>query len=222
MRLNARASELYADILPEVARILDNTITTTQTLESKEDTLNAALDDITRFSDTARVFLDNNADRLERFGTLSTQTLQVLSRYSPTFPCLSQGLVNFAPRMAEAYRGYEHLIVVQTLPNKPRSDDVDHTPRFAEDRAPHCVHLPSPPWSQANPLRQVPNFNDGVDEPTGKGTMRPAPADPLTYQGAPEDVAVLRQLLGEQYGADADSGLGVLLAGPIVAGGGAG
>jgi phospholipid/cholesterol/gamma-HCH transport system substrate-binding protein len=125
--------------------------------------------------------------------------------------------------MAEAYRGYELHIVLETLPNQPRSYDVDDRPRFAEDRGPNCVHLPSPPWSQANPLRQVPDFNDGVDEPTGKVTSRPAPlADPLTYQGAPEDVVALRQLLGEQYGADADSGLGVLLAGPIVAGGGAG
>ncbi len=217
LRLTARVSDIYADILPEVAQILDNTIKTTQTLESKEDTLNAALRDITSLSDTARVFLDENADRLEEFGELSTQVLAVLSRYSPLFPCLSKGLVNFAPRIAEAYRGYELHIVLETLPNQPRAYTANDRPKLVEDRGPNCLNLPNPPWTQQNPLRNIPNFNDGIDEPTGKGTIRPAPGDPLAYSGEPEDVDVLRQLLSERYGEDADSALGVLLAGPVVA-----
>ena len=65
----------------------------------------------------------------------------------------------------------------------------------------------------------MPNYNDGVDEPTGKGTMRVPPGfeNPVGYRGTPEDVGMLRQLLKGTYGEGADSGLGVLLAGPIVA-----
>ena len=44
-----------------------------------------------------------------------------------------------------------------------------------EDRGPNCLHLPNPPWSQSNPVRHQPDFNDGVDEPTGKGTSRVVP-----------------------------------------------
>ena len=48
-------------------------------------------------------------------------------------------------------------------------------PRLGDDRGPDCLHLPNPPWSQANPLRHQPDFDDGVDSPTGKGTSRVAP-----------------------------------------------
>jgi phospholipid/cholesterol/gamma-HCH transport system substrate-binding protein len=99
-------------------------------------------------------------------------------------------------------------------------------PRFAEDRGPSCWNLPNPPWSQAHPLQNVPNYNDGVDEPLGTGIERPAPgfgaptADELGYDGSPEDVKILRRMMVGRYGAGTDSGLGVLLAGPAVADGG--
>ncbi|NYI99719.1 phospholipid/cholesterol/gamma-HCH transport system substrate-binding protein [Nocardioides thalensis] len=225
LRLTAEVSQTYADILPEVAQILDNTVKTTQTIESREAVLRSALRDIRSFSDTARVFLDANDDRLERFGEISTQTLAVLSRYSPVIPCLAKGLVNFAPRAAEAFRGYELHIVLETLPHQPRSYNVNDRPVFNDDRGPNCYRLPNPPWSQENPLVHVPDFNDGVDEPTGKGTSRVAPgldlgSDPAGYHGDPTDVDLLRQFLADSYGVDADSGLGVLLGGPLVADGG--
>jgi phospholipid/cholesterol/gamma-HCH transport system substrate-binding protein len=223
LRLTAQTSDIYADILPQVADILDNTVLTTGTLEEKESVLNAELQDIRAFSDTAREFLEVNGDRLRRFGEVSTKVLAVLSRYSPEIPCVTKGLVNFAPRIAEAFRGYELHIALETLPNQPRPYNINDLPRLGpEDRGPSCWNLPNPPWTQAHPLQNVPNYNDGVDEPTGKGTMRVAPGydDPLGYAGAPDDVATLRKLLAQRYGAGADSSLGVLLAGPAAAGGG--
>ena len=41
LRLTAQVSDTYADVLPEVAQILDNTITTGQTLEGREAQLHA-------------------------------------------------------------------------------------------------------------------------------------------------------------------------------------
>lgn len=225
LRLTAEVSQTYSDILPEVAQILDNTVKTTQTIESREAVLRSALRDIRSFSDTARVFLDANADRLERFGEISTETLAVLSRYSPVIPCLAKGLVNFAPRAAEAFRGYELHIVLETLPHQPRPYNVNDRPVFNDARGPNCYRLPTPPWSQENPLVHVPDFNDGVDEPTGKGTSRVAPgldlgADPTGYHGGPTDVDLLRGYLADSYGPDSGSDLGVLLGGPLVADGG--
>ena len=65
--------------------------------------------------------------------------------------------------------------MLETLPNQPRGYGAQDRPRYGEDRGPSCLHLPNPPWSQSNPVRHQPNFNDGVDEPTGKGTDRVAP-----------------------------------------------
>jgi phospholipid/cholesterol/gamma-HCH transport system substrate-binding protein len=219
LRLTARVSDLYADILPEVAQILDDTVVTTSTLEEKEATLNSALRDIRAFADTARGFLDRNGALIKEANELTTTQLDLIARYSSEFPCVFKGLNNIAPRIASMFRGFELHIVLETLPQQPRAYNVNDLPKFADFTGPRCYNLPTPPWTQANPLTEVPNFNDGVDEPTGKGTMRVAPGfmDAIGYHGTIEDVAVLRQMLGQQYGASADSALGVLLAGPVVA-----
>jgi phospholipid/cholesterol/gamma-HCH transport system substrate-binding protein len=220
LRLTARTSDIYADILPEVADILDDTIVTTGTLKDKEATLNATLKDITAFAETARGFLDRNGGLIREANELTTQQLEVLARYSPEFPCVFKGLNNIAPRIAESFRGFELHIVLETLPNQPRRYNINDKPHFGDTRGPRCYHLPNPPWDQQHPYTNPPNFDDGVDEPTGKGTDRVVPGfetDPLGYRGTPGDVAVLRKMLKRVYGQDASSDLGVLLAGPVVA-----
>jgi len=219
LRLTAQVSDLYADILPEVAQILDDTIVTTGTLEEKEATLNSALRDITSFADTARGFLDRNGALIREANQLTSTQLQLLARYAPEFPCVFGALNNISPRIASMFRGFELHIVLETIPNQPREYNINDLPRFGDTRGPNCYSLPSPPWSQANPYRNPPNFDDGVDEPTGKGTMRVPPGfeDAVGYRGTPEDVETLRQLLSATHGEDAASGLGVLLAGPVVA-----
>jgi phospholipid/cholesterol/gamma-HCH transport system substrate-binding protein len=201
LRLTAQVSDTYADILPEVAQILDNTVTTTQTLEEKEVVLNAALRDIRSFADTARGFLARNGALIDEAGEISTSMLEVFARYSPEFKCVAEALVNYTPRIAESFRGYELHIILETIPNQPRPYNPNDRPRFGDTRGPECYNLPSPPWTQANPYRNPPNFDDGVNQPTGKGTMRPAPGDDtLGYRGTPEDVAYLREMLADRYG----------------------
>lgn len=218
LRLTAQTSDLYSDILPEVAQILDDTVVTTGTLEEKEATLNSALRDITAFADTARGFLDRNGALIKEANELTTAQLRVLSHYAPEIPCVFGALNNISPRIASMFRGYELHIVLETLPHQPRKYEVGDQPKFADFTGPRCYNLPSPPWSQENPFTNVPNFNDGVDEPTGKGTMRVAPGfgDALGYRGTPEDVAMLRTLMASEYGED-NADLGVLLAGPVMA-----
>jgi phospholipid/cholesterol/gamma-HCH transport system substrate-binding protein len=215
LRLTAEVSGTYADVLPEIAQILDDTITTTGTLESKEEQLQALFTDVASFSDTARTFLAQNGDNLVRLGEVSAAQLRVLSRYSTEFPCLTQALVNVGKLEAEAFRGFMLHIVLETLPRQPRHYGPQDQPRFDDDRGPNCLHLPNPPWSQANPVTKQPDFNDGIDEPTGKGTSRVAPQYAgLAYDASPQDAAWLREYLRASGGDDSD--LGVLLAGPFV------
>jgi phospholipid/cholesterol/gamma-HCH transport system substrate-binding protein len=219
LRLTARFSDLYADILPEVAQILDDTIVTTGTLEEKEATLNSALLDIRSFADTARGFLDRNGALIREANQLTATQLDLIARYSPEIPCVFGALNNISPRIASMFRGFELHIVLETLPHQPREYNINDLPKFADYTGPRCYNLPNPPWSQENPFTNVPNFNDGVDEPTGKGTMRVAPGfeNSRGYRGTPEDVALLRQMLGEVYGDEAGTDLGVFMAGPLAA-----
>jgi phospholipid/cholesterol/gamma-HCH transport system substrate-binding protein len=216
LRLTAKVSTTYAQVMPEIARILRNTITTSTTLEGREEKLNAFFDDLSRFSDDTRVFLRDNGDNIIRLGQLGAAQLRVLAKYAPEYPCLTGGIVNAGKLQAEAFRGFTLHIVLETLPNQPRGYNAADVPRLGDKRGPACLHLPAPPWSQANPVRHQPDFDDGVDSPTGKGISRVAPG----YAGTADEEALLKSLLGPGLGLPADEvpDLGVLLVGPMARG----
>lgn len=224
LRLTAQVSDVYADVLPQVADILDNTVKTTGTFEDGETQLQALYTDVAGFADTSRTFLQANGDNIIRLGEVSAPQLRLLARYSTEFPCLLGGIVRASKLQAEAFRGFTLHIVLETLPNQPRAYGPQDKPRFGEDRGPSCLHLPNPPWSQSNPVRRQPNFNDGVDEPTGKGTSRAAPGfayRPASgYAGSPQEAVVLKQLLAPGMGVAASDvpDLGPLLLGPLARG----
>lgn len=224
LRLTAEVSDVYAEVMPQIAAILRNTVTTTSTLEGREAKLKALYTDIAAFSGTARGFLLENGDNLIRLSDLSAAQLRVFAKYAPEYPCLTGGIVNAGKLQAEAFRDFTLHIVLEPLPNQPRGYKPSDKPRFGEDRGPSCLNLPSPPWSQANPVRHQPNMDDGVDEPTGKGTSRVAPRYYRTngagYAGSPEESALLKSLLGPGLGLTAADvpDLGVLLIGPMARG----
>ncbi|WP_345520758.1 MCE family protein [Nocardioides conyzicola] len=222
LRLTSQVSDNYADVMPQIAQILDDTVVTTGTLEGREKKLHALFQDVSAFSDTATDFLDQNGDNLIRLSEVGQQQLRVFAKYAPEYNCLTRGIVNAGKLQAEAFRGFTLHIVLETLPHQPRAYNAGDTPRFGENRGPNCLHLPNPPWNQSNPVRHQPNFNDGVDEPTGKGTSRVAPNASFrtSAPGSAEETALLRSLLGPALGvSDSDvPDLGVLLLGPMARG----
>ena len=151
LRLTAQVSDTYADVMPEIASILRNTVTTTGTLEDREDRLNALFTDVAAFSDTSREFLEQNGDNLIRLGELGAAQLRVLAKYAPEFPCLTGGIVKAGKLQAEAFRGFTLHIILETLPNQPRGYGAQDVPRFGETRGGNCLNLPNPPWSQEQP-----------------------------------------------------------------------
>jgi phospholipid/cholesterol/gamma-HCH transport system substrate-binding protein len=146
-------------------------------------------------------------------------------------------LVTAGEREAEAFRGFTLHIILETLPNQPRPYDAGDVPVFGEDRGPSCINLPSPPGSQQNPVRRQPDFVDGVDRPTGKGTSRAAtgydaaPGSATAgldtsifgipgYAGTTAESDLLRDLLAPGLGITASEvpDLGLLLIGPMTRG----
>jgi phospholipid/cholesterol/gamma-HCH transport system substrate-binding protein len=222
LRLTAQVADTYNEILPEVGQILEDTITTTSTLEEREKDVTALFQNVSSFSDTTRQFLADNEANLISLGEVSEPFVGLLAKYSPEFPCLLKGIVGAGDLQAEAFRGYELHIVLETLPNQPRPYGPEDKPHFGEDRGPDCLGLPNPGTSQDNPLRSQPDMIDGVDQPTGKGTSRVATGYGLrdAYAGTSAEADLLRSLLAEGTGQETDEigDLGVLLLGPLARG----
>ncbi len=223
LRLTADVSDTYADVLPEVATILRNTITTTGTLEDREDKLKALFNDVSKFASVAERFTSSNGDNLVRLGDLAAEQLEVFARYAPGYPCLLGGIVGAGDLQAEAFRGFTLHIVLETLPNQPRGYTAADAPVYGDQRGYYCGRLPDPPWSQANPVTQQPDFVDGVDDQTGKGTSRVGPGwsgDAAGFAGGRDETALLKALLAPGLGVSAGDvpDLGVLLVGPMARG----
>lgn len=242
LKLLAQTSDVYADVFPQLGTILRNTIKTTGTLEEKESTLDTLFTDVSRFAGVTETFLDENEDDLIQLGDLGKQVLAVLARYAPEYPCLASGLAKSVPLVSEAFRNYTLHINLETLPNQPRGYDAGDRPKYGADNGPYCGKLMNPPWNQDNVFKNVPNIDDGINRPTGKGTSRVAPgatfagsqtaADTMAQIGPRYDPAgagliggtsetdVLRTILSGVVGEQPDEvdDLGVLLLGPLARG----
>ncbi|MDQ6936091.1 MAG: MCE family protein [Actinomycetota bacterium] len=163
LNLLSKVSGTYADVTPQIAATLRNTVTTGNTLVSRQARLHQFLQETAAFSDTTRAFLNTNGNNIIRLGQLSAPVLALLARYSSEFPCLIKGIVRQAPRLASTFRGFIFHIQIETLPSQPRGYGPQDIPVYGADNAPSCSGLPNPPGSQAHPFHGAPNFNDGAN-----------------------------------------------------------
>ncbi|MBO9522899.1 MAG: MCE family protein [Nocardioidaceae bacterium] len=223
LRLLSKVSGTYADVAPQIAATLRNTVKTGGTLVSREQKLHAFLKDVSAFSNTSKAFLDANGDNIVRLGQLSEPQLRLLERYAPEFPCLLEGLVKQAPRLASTFRGFIFHIDLITLPRQPRGYGPQDKPVNGADNGPSCVGLPNP----RIPAGGFPNLNDGVNGLKRGDAQRTAPAvDALATTAStnaaagPFEKALLSSLAAPVLGVPADqvSDLTTLLLGPLVAG----
>jgi len=219
LRLLAKVSGTYADVAPQIAETLRNTVKTGNTLLSREDKLNALLKDVTSFSGTAKTFLDNNGDNIVRLGQLSKPQLELLNRYSPEFPCLLQGLVDQAPNLASTFRGFVFHIDLITLPRQPRGYTKKDVPVLGADNGANCAGLPNPPV----PYKNVPNLDDGVNGLQRGDNQRTAPRIDTSLSnaaGGADQKAFWNALTAPVLGVPVDqvSDLTTLLFGPLATG----
>ncbi|MEP6665947.1 MAG: MCE family protein [Nocardioidaceae bacterium] len=222
LRLLDRVSDLYRDVLPDVAKTLDDQVLTGNTIVEKQQQLESLFTEVAGLSSTTRDFLQANGDNIIRLGQVSLPTMQALADYAPEYPCLSQGLVNWLPKMSEAYRHYTLHITLETIPNQPTGYSPADDPVYGADNGPHCETLPNPPYSQANPGPQPPpqTVDDGVEE--GHGKYRTAPRYDLSsgYAGTAEEQRLVDALAAPVLKTDADHvpDIATLLLGPITRG----
>lgn len=219
LRLTARTSDLYASVLPEIAHTLRNTVKTGNTLLSREDKLNKLFTDVSKFSEVTGAFLDANEQNLIRVGELGATQLRMIAKYAPEFPCLTAGIVKAGKLQAQAFRGFTLHINLELLPNTPREYGPQDTPVTQQKSGAYCGTLPNPPFSQQNRFTDVPDFNDGVETDTGKGTRRVAPGSMAlaATPGSRREAEMVRGLISGSTGSE-PTDLDVMLLGSLVRG----
>jgi phospholipid/cholesterol/gamma-HCH transport system substrate-binding protein len=224
LRMLSDVSDTYRAAMPEVARLLRNSVTTGNTFLEKEQKIEAFFGDVARFSSTSKDFLEANGENIIRLGEVSVPQLRLYDRYAPEYPCLLQGQANWIPQMNSGWRGHKLHINLETLPTQPTGYSPADDPEFGAKNGPHCETLPSPPYSQANPGPQPPMsaVDDGVESGHGKFRRRAATGFDVTsgYAGTAAERSVVDAIAAPVMGVPVDGvpDVATLLFGPLARG----
>jgi virulence factor Mce-like protein len=213
-RLTSVAST-YAAAAPDLLTTVRNLSTTADTLVARQDSLGPFLRGVTGMANEATAVLQEDGDRIIRVGQVSRPTLATLARYSPEFPCLTQGLTAIEPRLTQAFANDELHITLEVVQPRP-AYQPGQEPAFADRSAPDCRGLPHPAGSQAHPY-QPKQFADG----TGGSGGASADALPgwlsMGEAGTPEEQRLTAALFAPELGPH-PAPVSNLLLGPMVRG----
>ncbi|MBW8731353.1 MAG: MCE family protein [Terrabacter sp.] len=224
--LLADTADLYAGVAPDFFRLTESLRVTNRTIVQKDQQLAAFLVGTAGFANEAAGFLRDNEQRIIQVGQVSKPTLQLLAEYSPIYPCVASGLVNWLPRANAAFSGGTFHITLEVVP--PRQPyRPGEEPRWDDRRGPHCYGLPTPDGSQANPFAGN-HFDDGT-QPASDATpfsavpqalLGDASAADSGSAGTVDEQRVVGALLGHggQPSDGGGRGIQILLAGPMMRG----
>jgi len=220
----ATVSDTYASVVPELANVLRNSVTTGQTFVEKEQKVQALFDDVAGFSRTSKDFLETNGDNIIRLSKQGQAQLPLFAKYAPEYPCLIKGLDNQLPRLSEQFRDYTLHINLEVLPNMPTGYTTADSPKNGAHNGPHCEKLPNPPYSQQNHTPQPPvhTVDDGVTG--GHGKFRPRAATHVDvssgYAGSASERSLVNTLVAPAMGVPVDEvpDVASLLMGPLARG----
>jgi len=170
-----QVSGVYESVVPELARLLRNSVTVGHTWESKEGQIKALFDDVAGFSDTARQFVERNGTNMVRLADQGAQIFPLLARYAPEYGCFIHGMVAQIHPNEEAFRNKTLHIVLEPLPRQPRGYNAGDQPQWIDQRGafPYCDYIYrgiQGKYDQQHliPPKVIPNIKDGVNYPIGK------------------------------------------------------
>jgi phospholipid/cholesterol/gamma-HCH transport system substrate-binding protein len=236
LRALVEVSDTYTEAVPDFVAALEDLTVTSRTIAEQRDTLRVLFGELTTSSRNLEDFLRANSDNLIRLADTSRGTLELLARYSPSYPCfLAQmaSLVDAADPVFGAGTDQPGLhatleVVVDKGPYRPGRDE----PEFDEHRGPRCydpdqMGTPFPDQPPDGPLRDGTSHGpanrsaqDGLLPPAGTTSPSAATpaADPLPNSPAERDF--LAQILAPGLGVEpaAVPAWSSLLVGPLYRG----
>ena len=210
----ATVSDTYAQVTPELATLLRNSVTTGNTFVQKEAKVQALFQDVASFSSTSKDFLEQNGSNIIRLSKQGQAQLPLFAKYAPEYPCLLKGIVGVIPREEEAFRGYTLHINLETLPRQPRGYNPGDLPQYAE-RGEHtvpldeCAQVIRGKYNQSKlpPKSLVPEVKDGVNYPLGKDRPPPGSGNSIDltsgFAGTASERALVASIAGPAMGVPA-------------------
>ncbi|GGS48132.1 MULTISPECIES: MCE family protein [Actinokineospora] len=199
--------EVYEEAAPDIVDALAGLTTTSKTLVEQRDQLGKLFATLTTTSDDLDRFLRGNRETLIGLANNSRPTLELLARYSPEFPCLTQAVMALKPDLEKAFGvgtnepGLHVKLDVKESRGayRPGAD----RPRYTAGGGPRC-------------------YPGGLAAGATAAVATPASytEDGLGLPNSPQENAFVGELVAAADGGDpaAVGGFGSLLVGPLLRG----
>jgi virulence factor Mce-like protein len=227
-------SDTYTEAIPDFVDALSALTVTSKTIAEQKSNLQALFAEVTNTSANLESFLRANSDNLIRLSDSSRDTLELLARYSPSYPCFLKQMSSLVDASGPVFgKGTNQPglhatieVVVDKGPYEPGVDD----PEFNEHRGPRCYD----PKQMGDPFPDQPpdgelqdgtshgpanrSAQDGILPP---GNTSPSSADaPGALPNSPAERDFLAQLLAPSLDVQPQQvpGWASLLVGPLYRG----
>ncbi|SEG17761.1 phospholipid/cholesterol/gamma-HCH transport system substrate-binding protein [Thermomonospora echinospora] len=223
LRELVRVSHAYADAAPDILDALEDFAITSRTIVDQRGNLSDLYSSMTSSSRYLTEWLRANRDNIIWLSANSRPSLELMARYSPSWPCTLRMLRDFVPSMDRALgkgTGKPGLsVTVKVVPSKGRYRPGKDRPVYNAGGGPRCYSVPY------DGVGTVPG--NGL---TGWGTppavtpttpTAPAPGGRLLgLPNSPEENQQLNELLAAQVGRPHDElpDWSSVLVGPIYRG----
>jgi phospholipid/cholesterol/gamma-HCH transport system substrate-binding protein len=208
----AQVTQTYAQAAPGIVQALRDFSVTSQTVAAEAANLQSLYATVTSASQNLTTFLSKNQANIISLSASSVQTLQILARYSPEFPCVFQDLTDFIPNMNKvlgAGTGSPGLhVTVHPVPSLGAYVPYKDTPVYGDNLGPHCYPVPFPGISlndgagPPNPTYATAQ-QDGRDASSGSGSpeltgSELVPASGLGLPNSPQENELINELLAPE------------------------
>ncbi len=135
----------YAAAMPDLGRLLRNSVVTGNTVVSKNAQLTAFYEEGAKLANTLTTFTRDNGENLVTLAKEGRPILEVSAKYSSTFPCFLGALHKIIPMVDSTYRENMLHLTLELIPpqNQPNAYDASEN-----------AQVPSLETFQTNPHTQ--------------------------------------------------------------------
>jgi phospholipid/cholesterol/gamma-HCH transport system substrate-binding protein len=187
----------YGDIAPDLLDALTDSAVTLNTVDDQRGNLDDLYARLTATSQDVTQFLQSNQDNIIRLSSASRAPLEVLARFSPSFPCTLKALTDLIPSMNKVLGSGTnepglHVSVSVTQPRGKYLPGVD-APRYTVTGGPKCYPSGVAPGAGFTPAATP--LAAGPTE-----ILAPAGTGDLGLPNSPQEQQLLSSLLAPQLG----------------------
>lgn len=223
-------SQTYSEAAPDLVEALNNLRTTGGTVVEQQNQIRTLLASATGASSQTADFIEQNSNSIITLSADSKEALQLLARYSPSFPCTFEGFADAKPAAVDLLAADDPFpgvrANIQFTNPKGRYLPNQDEPRLLDDRGPACYddvtapgrNFPQYPGGSINDgSYQVPSRNPGPETidffpaPAGSGVpddvgeiigTSDGGATPVSYAGSRLEQDTLDVIYGQATGVD--------------------